>query len=141
MAFQFVSPNLWTLSGDGITIRYSTIPLLGPAGGPHLYYQNSLTMTTLTFSKAEIRDVTMPDLGDIVSVTLQMTIDTGSTTLSLLLPVVNIVRSGPISSVPVSTDVILTTHSGPFGPPLGQGQKEHYTIIPMIGTAANVLAE
>jgi hypothetical protein len=141
MALQFVSPNLWTLSGSGITIRYSTIPLLGPAGGPHLFYQNSLTLTTLTFGKTDIRDVTVPDLGEIVSVTLQMTIDTGSTTLSLLLPFVNIVQSGPISSVPVSTDAIITTHSGPFGPPLGQGQKEHYTVMPLTGTASHVLAE
>ena len=141
MALKFVSPNLWLLSGSGITIRYSTISLLGPAGGPHLFYQNSMTTTTQTFSKNEIRTVSVPDLGEIVSVTLQMSIDTGSTTLSLLLPVVNILQGGPVSAVPVSTDVILTTHSGPFGPPLGQGQKEHYTIVPMTGTASQVLAE
>ena len=141
MALQFVSPNLWNLSGGGITIRYSTIPLLGPAGGPHLFYQNSSTLTSLTFDKTGIRNVPVPDLGEIVSVTLHMTIDTGSTTLSLLLPFVNIVQSGPISSVPVSTDAIITMHSGPFGPPLGQGQKEHYTIVPLTGTASHVLAE
>jgi hypothetical protein len=141
MALQFVTPNLWMLSGGGITIRYSTIPLLGPAGGPHLYYQNSLTLTSLTFDKTGIRDVSVPDLGEIVSVTLQLTIDTGSTTLSLLLPFVNILQIGPVSSVLVSTDAIITTHSGPFGPPLGQGQKEHYTIIPLTGTASHVLAE
>jgi hypothetical protein len=106
-----------------------------------LFYQNSMTTTTQTFSKNEIRTVSVPDLGEIVSVTLQMSIDTGSTTLSLLLPVVNILQGGPVSAVPVSTDVILTTHSGPFGPPLGQGQKEHYTIVPMTGTASQVLAE
>jgi hypothetical protein len=141
MALQFASPNLWNLSGGPITIRYSTIPLLGPAGGPHLFYQNSLTMTTLTFDKTGIRDVPVPDLGEIVSVTLHMTIDTGSTTLSLLLPFVNILQIGPVSSVSVSTDAIITAHSGPFGPPLGQGQKEHYTIVPLTGTASHVLAE
>jgi hypothetical protein len=141
MAFKFVSPNLWMLNGGGITIRYSTIPLLGPAGGPHLFYQNSLTHTALSFGKTEIRDVPVPDLGEIVSVTLHMTIDTGSTTLSLLLPFVNIVQIGPISSVPVTTDAIITTHSGPLGPPLGQGQKEYYTIVPLTGSAQHVLAE
>ncbi len=141
MAIQLVSPNLWTLHGNGVNIRYSTIPIVGPAGGPHLIYQDLRNpANNKTFGVNDIRKVNVPDLGDIVSVTLHMTIDTGSTTLSLLLPAVEIVQTGPISSTPVTTDAIITAHSGPLGPPFGHGQKEFYTVIKLHGTAALVMA-
>ena len=134
---QFVAPNLWTLTGDGIYVRYSTIPLLGPAGGPHFIYQ------TLKFGAEDIRTVNVPDIGTLVSVTINMTIDTGSTTFTLLLPLTNIVQQGPVSSIPVTTEGITTTHAGPFTPPVpfGHGQQEFYTVTQLTGTASHVMAE
>jgi hypothetical protein len=140
MTTHFVSPNLWTLSGEGISIRYSQLPIIGPAGNPHLIYQDSRNPSNnKTFSADEIRTVSIPDLGEVISVTLHMSVDTGSTTLSLLLPVVNIVSQGPVSLISVTTDAIITSHAGPLSPPFGHGQKEFYTVIPLTGTAAHVL--
>jgi len=136
---QFVAPNLWSLSGGGILVRYWTFTL-GPIRQgdepPHFTYHDS--HRTLSFHGNEIRTLKVPDLGTLVSVTIQLTVDTGSTTFTVLLPRVNIVSTGPFTSVPVSTEAIRTVHAGPFGPPFGHGQEEFYTIIPLMGTAAFV---
>jgi hypothetical protein len=138
---EFVSPNQYSLSGGGMHIRYSNLALVGPAGGPHLIYQDS--QRALTFSGKDLHTVSVDELGDVVSVLLFNTIDTGSTTLSVLLPAVNIVSQGPVSSVPVTTEAIVTTHSGPFSPPLsppfGHGQRAFYTVTRLDGTASHDL--
>jgi len=135
----FAAPNLWNLSGGGIHVRYWTFTL-GPIRQgdepPHFTYHDS--HRTLSFHGAEIRSVNVPDLGTLVSVTIVLTVDTGSTTFTVLLPRVNIVSQGPLTSVPVSTEGITTVHAGPIGPPFGHGQEEFYTAIPLTGTAAFV---
>ena len=135
----FVAPNLWSLSGGGIYVRYWTFTL-GPIRQgdepPHFTYHDS--HRTLSFHGNEIRSVDVPDLGTLVSVTLVLTVDTGSTTFTVLLPRVNIVSQGPSTSVPVSTEGIRTVHAGPLGPPFGHGQEEFYTLISLTGTATHV---
>ena len=136
---EFVAPNLWSLSGGGIHVRFWTFTL-GPIRQgdepPHLTYHDS--HRTLSFHGDEIRSVDVPDLGTVVSVTIVLTVDTGSTTFTLLLPRVNIASQGPSNSVPVSTEGITTVHAGPFGPHLGHAQEEFYTVTPLMGTAAFV---
>ena len=134
---QSAAPNQWDVAGGTIRVRYSTLPLLGPAGGPHLFYQNGTH--NQKFSGDQIRVVAVPDLGTIVSVTIQLTVDFGSTTFSLLLPQTNIVQQGPVSSVPVSTEGVITHHSGPLAPPLLHGQHEFYNVVALHGTASHVL--
>jgi hypothetical protein len=135
----FVAPNLWSLSGNGIHVRYWTFTL-GPIRQgdepPHFTYHDSFR--TLSFHGNEIRSVDVPDLGTLVSVTLVLTVDTGSTTFTVLLPRVNIISEGPFTSVPVSTEGIRTVHAGPLGPPFGHGQEEFYTLISLTGTATHV---
>ena len=99
-ALQNVAPNQWDVAGGSIRVRYSTVALVGPAGGPHRLYQDGFR--NLKFSGDQIRVSNVADLGSIVSVTLQLTVDAGSTTFSLLLPQTNIVQQGPVSSVPIS---------------------------------------
>jgi hypothetical protein len=134
----FVAPNLWSLSGGGIYVSYWTFTL-GPIRQgdepPHFTYHDSHRM--LSFHGNEIRSVDVPDLGTLVSVTLVLTVDTGSTTFTVLLPRVNIVSQGPSTSVPVSTEGVRTVHAGPLGP-FGHGQEEFYTLISLTGTAAHV---
>ena len=93
---EFVAPNLWSLSGGGIHVRYWTFTL-GPIRQgdepPHFTYYDS--HRTLSFHGNEIRSVNVPDLGTLVSVTIVLTVDTGSTTFTVLLPRVNIVSQGP----------------------------------------------
>jgi len=135
---QFVAPNLWVLSGGGLLIRYSIEPII--FGGTHFSYQDG-QQPTLTFGVNDIRTMNVPDIGTLVSVTIIKTIDTGSTSFTVLLPRVNIVQQGPISSTPVSTRGIRTAHAGPLLPPFGHGQQDFYTVIELTGTASHVLVE
>jgi hypothetical protein len=134
---EFVTPNFWTLSGDGVRVRYSTeAPIFG---GTHFTYDDG--QRALTFNAGEIRSVEVPDLGTLVSVTIVPALDADWVTFTVLLPRVNIVLQGPISSAPVSTEGIRTVHAGPLSPPFGHGQQELYTVFPLTGTASHVLLE
>jgi len=137
MANPSVAPNQWDLAGAGIRVRYSNLPLLGLAGVTHLLYQDGTH--NQRFSGDQVRVVTVPDLGTFVSVTIQTTVDMGSTTFSLLLPQTNIVQQGPVSSVPISTQGVITHHSGSIVPPLLHGQHEFYNVVALYGTASHVL--
>jgi hypothetical protein len=128
---QFVAPDLFVLAGGGLHITYSTS---GFFGGPHLTYQDAVR--TLNFSGSQIRTVEVPDLGTVVSVTIVLTVDTGSTTFSILIPQVNLVGA---ASVPISTEGITTVHRFSVIPVLNHGQREFYTVTPLTGTASHVL--
>ena len=83
------------------------------------------------FSGPQIRVLQSPDLGTLVSVTLHMTIDSGSTTFTLLLP--QVVLDPPSHAVePVRTDGVTTLHR--LLP--GLGQKEFYTVTALTGSAS-----
>ena len=134
MPDQFATPNLWSLSGNGIFVRYSTNPLI--FGGVHLDYQDN--QRSLSFSGDQIRAVEVPDLGSTVSVTIAPTVDAGSTTFTLLLPRVNILVASPISSTPVSAIGITMAHAGVLSPPFGHGQQDFYSVVPFTGTASHI---
>ena len=84
------------------------------------------------FSGIEIRVVELPDLGTLVSATLLLTIDSGSTTFTLLLPRVNLpAPPALLALVPVTTEAITTFHRFSLLPPLQHGQQEFYTVTPL----------
>ena len=128
-ALSMIAPNLYNLSGGGVHVTYSTT---GVAGQPHLTYHDAFR--NLSFSGNQIRAVNVPDLGTVVSVTILLTVDTGSTTFSVLLPLVNL--SGPADSAPVSTDGITTHLAFSIIPAFNHGQREFYSVVPMTGTAS-----
>ena len=73
------------------------------------------------------------EIGTLVTVTISLTPDSGSTTFTLLIPEVNLRAS---DSASISTYGITTLHRLTIiGPPL-QGQTELYTTHEMKGTAA-----
>ncbi|MBX9637127.1 MAG: hypothetical protein K2Q45_06205 [Nitrosomonas sp.] len=124
---QFVEPNLYTLSGKNIHISYSTS---GFDGKPHFTYQDS--HQTHNFSGDQIRRVET-EIGTIVSVTIRLTIDSGGTTFSVLLPRVNLPAA---QSLPIHTEGITTLHRFSILPVIGQ--RDFYTVTPLSGTAAQV---
>lgn len=122
-------PNLYELSGDGINITYTLQPFAGP---PQFNYHDA-TQSHL-FKGKEIRTVDT-EIGSLVSVTLRLTPNSGSTSFTVLIPKVNLGRS---DSAPVTTVGITTLHKFIIvGPPL-QGQSELYTVHPLQGTASFV---
>lgn len=121
-------PNLYKVSGDGITVTYSTSTFLG---GPHLTYQDGTI--TRTFSGSQIKVTTDPSLGTIVSVVILLTVDTGSTSFSLLIPRVNLIGS---NQADISTYGITTQHKFSIRPM--PGQQDDYVAHQLKGTAAFV---
>lgn len=80
MATVFVSPNLFQLPGNTVHVTYSTS---GIDGKPHFQYQDS--QHNLNLSGDEIRTVEC-DLGTVISVTIQRTIDSGRPASACLSP-------------------------------------------------------
>ena len=86
MTQQHSEPNLYELSGDTIQITYSTTSLNGQ---PQCNYTDD--QTAITFTSNQIR-TQESELGTLVSISLQTTIDTGDTDiiLTLFLPPISL---------------------------------------------------
>jgi hypothetical protein len=120
-------PNLYQLSGKHLNITYSTS---GIDGKPHFSYQD--LQQALNFTGDQIRSVET-EIGTLVTVTIRMTVDTGGTSFSLLLPRVNIPGE---QSVPIQTIGITTLHRFSVLPI--NGQLDFYTVTNLHGSAARV---
>ncbi|HEY0183853.1 MAG TPA: hypothetical protein VGC09_13685 [Rhodopila sp.] len=124
--------NHYALSGHGLHVDYATTSISG---------QRTLTYhdhtRSLSFSGNDIRVVDVPDIGSVVSVTLSITVDVGSTTFTVLIPPVTV--SGIGGSAPVSTDGVTTMHKMPLGPQLNLGQRDLYHVTHLSGTANHIL--
>jgi hypothetical protein len=121
-----VQPNEYTLSGGGITFTYASTSFLG-----HPFATFKDATQDLTFSGSAIRVVNV-GIGTLVSVTTFMTIDTGATEFSVLLPYIELADATKTQAF--STDGIVTAFKGPDSFPL-TGVRETYNFIPMTGTA------
>ena len=124
----FVQPTIWILSGGGIHVRYSV-------AGPNLHYQHLLTYKN--FSGPQVRVVDVPDVGTLVSVTLELTVDSGSTSFTLVLPRVNLPPPPALPAfVPVIAEGITTDHHLSVVAAFDRGQQDFYTVTQLDGTAA-----
>jgi len=125
------SPNQYHLSGHGVRVSYYP----GGAGplttdGPViLSYQDA--GRTLVFRGDQVNVVEVPELGTTVTVTLHLTVDSGSTTATLLIPIVVLAPGG---STTVQTNLITTSHQF-FVTGLEDPQRDHYTVTPLSGEA------
>lgn len=129
-----IQPNHFVLqSNDGKTkVDYETTSFIG---------QPTLNLTQSPapprhFSGSQIRRLNT-EIGTLVTVTTQLTIDTGSTSFSVLIPAITLTAISDQKAF--STDAIVTHHTGPNSVPIF-GVHETYTFIPMKGEASFVLA-
>ena len=122
--------NTFSLSGGYIHVDFSTTSFNGQ---PRLIYQDPVR--NLSFAGSDIRRVDVPDIGSIVSVTLDITVDVGSTTFSVFIP--NVIVPGPGGSAPVTTEGVTTIHRTPFVPQL-PGQREVYSVVQLAGVASHL---
>jgi len=129
-----IQPNRFILqSSDGKTkVDYETTSFIGQpvlnlteGAGPIRHFAGSQIRTLNT------------EIGILVSVTTQITIDTGSTSFSVLIPAITLTATADQKKF--STDAIVTSHSGPNSVP-AVGVHETYQFIPMKGTASFVLS-
>jgi len=127
---QFKTPNLFQLHGSGIHITYSTS---GIDGKPHFSYQDA--HQTLNFSGNEIQRVDS-ELGATVSVFIRRTIDSGSTTFSLLVPRANLTGN---ETIPIHTVGLTAVHRFSIVSAFDHGQLDTYTTTELNGTASAVV--
>ena len=130
-----IQPNRYVLqSKDGKTkVDYETSSFVGqpvlnltqPPGHPIRHFAGSQIRTLNT------------EIGTLVSVTTHLTIDTGSTSFSVLIPAISLAAISDHKEF--TTEAIVTSHSGPNSVPL-TGVHERYHFIPMKGQATFVLS-
>jgi hypothetical protein len=124
-----VQPNEYTLKGGGITFTYSTSNFLGQ---PFATYNDGKTTKDFFGSAIRVQNV---GVGTLVTVTTFMTIDTGGTEFSVLLPVMELADATKTQAF--NTDGIVTHFKGPDSFP-ATGVRETYDFIPMTGTARSL---
>jgi hypothetical protein len=122
-------PNLYQLQGGDIHIVYSTT---GIDGRPHFNYQDS--RGSLNFDGNDIETVAS-GLGTLVTVRTVMTVDTGSTSFTLVIPRVNLDQT---NQAPVRTVGITALHRFSVIPAFNRGQTDLYTVTELSGTAEAV---
>ena len=88
------------------------------------------------FAGSQIRTLNT-EFGTLVSVTTQMTVDTGSTSFSVLIPAVTLTSTSDHKTI--ATEAIITHHTGPNSVPI-TGVHETYQFIPLSGEASFVFA-
>jgi hypothetical protein len=126
---SMATPNNFQLSGNAIHVGYTTT---GIDGNPHFSYHDAFR--SLSFTGDEIETVETA-LGNVVSVRIVMTIDSGSTSFSVLIPRINI---EPNQHARVSTKGITTIHRFSVIPAFNHGQLDQYAVTPLHGSA-NIL--
>src|ERR1700686_226513 len=84
---QPVTPNHYQLQGDHLHVTYSTTSF---GGKPQLSYQDA--SQSLNFTGDQIRKAPT-EIGTLVTVTIHLPVDSGSTSFTLLVPAVNL--AGP----------------------------------------------
>jgi len=124
-----IQPNRFVLqSDDGKTkVDYETSSFIG---------QPTLNLTQAPgpirhFSGSQIRTLST-EIGTLVTVTTMMTIDTGSTSFSVLIPAITLASISEQQAF--TTDAIITSHTGPNSFP-ATGVHERYQFIPLKGEA------
>ena len=130
-----IKPNRFVLqSSDGTTkVDYETSSFIGQ---PTLNLMQGPGGPIRHFAGSQIRTLSS-EIGTLVTVTTQLTVDTGSTSFSVLIPAISL---GAISEHKTfTTEAIITQHTGPNSVP-ATGVHETYKFIPLKGEASFVLA-
>lgn len=125
---QVNEPNAYSLKGKDKMIEYTTTSFIGP---PSLIYQHD--KKTLTFQGEDIRKLDT-EIGQLITVTLDVVNERDTTTLSFFVPKINLGLK--LNDVTFITIVIITSHQTSLGGPnLVHGVLQNYQIEKFDGTA------
>jgi hypothetical protein len=119
------TPSTYDVSSGAVHVVYTTA---GAGGQPQLTYESS--DRALSFRGDEIRTVT-GDMGTLVSVTIRMTIDTGSTSFTLVVPRVRLGEGQTEGEI--ETVGITTRHRFSVVPRFNEGQVDEYGELTLWG--------
>src|SRR6476469_4735160 len=130
-----IKPNRYVLqNSDGTTkVDYETSSFIGQ---PTLNLMQGPGGPIRHFAGSQIRTLNS-EVGTLVTVTTQLTVDTGSTSFSVLIPAISLTAISDHETF--ATEAIVTSHTGPNSvPPTGVHEKYHF--IAMSGEASFVLS-
>ncbi len=131
MATGAQTPNLYSLSGWGTQITYSTSSINGQ---PLLNYDGQ--GQTRSFRGEQLTVTDTPN-GLLVTVLLEIFPDVRNKILGLLVPIVNLPEGK--SQIPIQTLALITTRRVALGAPrLYRGQAETFEALKLEGTASIV---
>jgi hypothetical protein len=126
-------PTVFTLTGDGTRISYSTSSI---AGVPLFSYADDDVRVDAEGDEIVLTPVRPSQswaLGTLVSVYVDAAPDAWARTLTLVLPEIHLAGGG---ETPFSTIAIMTRHLTTFGGTgLVEGQLQEYDVMPLDGTA------
>jgi hypothetical protein len=130
-----VKPNRYVMqSSDGNTkVDYETSSFIGQ---PTLNLTQGPGGPIRHFTGSQIRTLNS-EIGTLVTVTTQLTIDTGSTSFSVLIPAISLTATSDHKTF--ATEAIITSHTGPNSVP-STGVHEKYQFVPLKGEATFVLS-
>ena len=125
---ETATPTTFDVSSEGLHVTYTTA---GPDGQPHLTFVSATR--NLSFVGDQIRTVVAPDLGTLVSVTIWRTIDTGSTSFTLIVP--RVILAAPDVEASVEMVGITTRHRFGVVRRFNRGQLDSSSQVTLTGTA------
>src|SRR3954465_11209523 len=130
-----IQPNRYVLqSSDGNTkVDYETSSFIGQ---PTLNLTQGPGGRIRHFSGSQIR-TRRTEVGILLTVTTRISVDTGSTSFSVLIPAISLAAVGNHETF--ATEAIVTTHTGPNSVP-STGVHEKYQFIPLKGEASFILS-
>ena len=128
-ASKIVTSNKYELSGGNVKVTYGTS---GADGKPYLNYTDA-TMSKV-FVGDQIRVIQETDLGTLVSVSIRITVDSGSTSFTIFIPRVKMPDAQ--GSAHITTVGITTLHRISIVPVFSMGQTDCYTVVMLTGTAS-----
>jgi hypothetical protein len=134
----FVEPNAYELNDFHGDLHVAFYPHGGPLPGSsrnHRVTYHDRT-TSKEFLGAAVH-VVPTNIGRIVTVTIRQTLDTGSTSFSVFIPRVNLLVDGSPRAA-IETEGITTTHRLSPVQALNRGQRDVYSVVPLVGTASIV---
>jgi hypothetical protein len=124
-----VTPNQFKLHNQEVKVTYVTN---GFQGGPTFIYDDG---TVKSFKGSEVR-VLQTEIGNLVSVTLQLSVDTGSTSFSVLIPIIDLPNAQ--ASQKFHTAGIKTVHKTFLSPP-PKTLIESYQVDKLEGVAQSIV--
>jgi hypothetical protein len=129
-----IQPNRYVLQRENgfDKVDYETSSFIGQP--TLLLTLGSPTSPARQFTGSQIRTVST-EIGTLVTVTTNLTIDTGSTSFSVLIPAITLASISDQETF--TTEAIVTSHSGPKSIP-STGVHEKYHFIPLKGEASFV---
>jgi hypothetical protein len=123
------TPNIYNLQNTSLGIRITYSPGTGGAIGGMQYADPT---QTYAFKSTDLRTVDS-EVGTLVSATLRGTVDSGSTTFTLIVP--QVALNAPSKQAAIDTFGVTTLHLFSPVPALNVGQREIDSVVALSGTA------